>query len=253
MKIAAPSPKCFGRSVGLGDPAKAVRDRLDRSVAKLSAQYAELAAYRTTLGELAKTEAELTKAAAEADELRDRATALERDKRTAEQIPMLRAVVQDLEADIAALDVPDAADVGERLASAVARLAALTERQRDVLRGEAADAVARAERAASELAGLRARTDTAAADVARHESESEQLMAAHGDTLATLAAWSHADLDLAEGMREALPATNGTVLENLHSELEGITKRLTGLDEILGPLLTTHARAYERARQIRSY
>jgi phage-related protein len=118
-----------------------------------------------------------------------------------------------------------------------------------------ANMVARAEAAASELAELRARSDTAAADIASHERDAAALMAEHGDTLSMLAAWGKADLDLAEGMRKALPTTGQTAssaLDSVRTELGDITRRLTALDETLRPLLQAYSRAYEQARQPRS-
>jgi chromosome segregation ATPase len=240
---------------GLGAPAQKVRERLDQSRADLTAKRADVASYRVTLDQFAQTEEELAEVSAEARELSDRITTLERQKKMVAEIPGLRAMVRTLEADIAALDAADAPEVSDRLATAVERLTSLTAHQRAVMSDKAADMVARAETAASELAGLRARADTAAADVARHESDAAALMAEHGDTLSMLAAWAKADLDLAEGMRKAFPTTGQTAestLDRVRTELGAITHRLTELDDILGPLLAAHSRAYEQARQARS-
>jgi DNA repair exonuclease SbcCD ATPase subunit len=237
---------------GLGDPKAKVRESLDRSQAELSAERADVASHRVALDQLMETEGQLAEAATEAQELRDRIAALERVKRSVAEIPALRTMAAALEADIAVLDAADAPEVGERLASAIERLASVTEQQRATLSDEAATMIVRAETAASELGDLRARMDAAASEAARHEGETARLKAEHGDTLAMLAAWSRADLDLADGMRKAIPGTGDSPLESLVGELGGITQRLTELDGILRPLLATHARAYEVARQIRS-
>jgi len=241
------------RIAQLGDPAPAVKNRLERSRTELAAKRADLATLRSALDGLAQTETELDEITLQAGRLQDRVAELERVQRTAAEIPGLRALAQALEQDVATLDAADAPEVSARLAAAVGRLAALTERQRATMGEDAAGVVDRAETAAKELAELQARRDTAAGDLARLESEAAQLLAEHGDTLPMLAAWSKADVDLAEGLRTAILTTGGTVLESLHAELSGINQRLTELDEVLGPLLTKHTRAYEEARKDRPY
>jgi chromosome segregation ATPase len=237
---------------GLGDPGPEARKSLDRSQAELSAQRADVASYRATLDQLKETEGQSAEASAEAQKLRDRIDVLERVKRSVVELPDLRTTADALEAEVAGLDVAEASEVGERLAVAIERIASVTEQHRAALSNEAAALVAKAEAAARELGALRARADAAASDVARYEDEAAQLKAEHGDTLPMLAAWSRADLDLADGMRTAIPSTGERALESVRGELDAITKRLTDLDGILHPLLNAHADAYVEARQIRS-
>jgi chromosome segregation ATPase len=241
------------RIAELGDPAPAVKERLKRSRAELAAKGADLATLRSELDGLAETEKHLDEITTQGRQLHDRVAELEQAQRTAAEIPGLRARVQALELEVAALDAGDGPEVCARLAAAVGQLATLTEAQRAMMGDAAASIADRAEAAARELAELHARRDTAAADVERLESEAAQLMAEHADTLPMLTAWSQADLDLAEGVCTAMLTTGGTVLESLHAELSGITQRLTELDEVLGPLLAKHARAYEEARRVRPY
>lgn len=237
---------------GLGDPAPAVRRRLEQSRGDLYARRANIADYQRTLDEFTHVREELSDASATATALQQQVTMLQRDRALAKAVPQLRGLVQELEADIAALDVPDAAEIRERLDVALERLAALGERQRAVM-GDAAEAmVARAQDAARDLDDLKARTNTAAAEVARRESDAKELMALHGDTLATLEAWSKADHDVAEGLQGVLLTADDNVLAPLRSELERMSRRLGELDEKLTPLLADHARAYDEARKPRS-
>jgi DNA repair exonuclease SbcCD ATPase subunit len=237
---------------GLGAPKSRVRESLDHSREELSTMRAEVAAHRAVLDQLMETQEQFADASIEARELRDRIAALERVKHSVAEIPALREAAAGLEADVAALDAADATAVAERLASAVERLALLSEQQRSALSDDAGAMIVRAESAASELSDLRARADAAAAETARHEDEAAQLKAAHGDTLAVLAAWSRADLDLADGMRQTIPGTSDNPTRSLLGELDGITQRLRELDGVLGPLLDVHASAYEEARKTRS-
>lgn len=239
--------------VQLGDPALSLAQRLERSRQELVTRREELAAARAALDNLTEIEQHLSDITSQAHQLRSRVAELELAQQTAAEIPGLRAKTQALEQDVAALDAADAPEISARLTAAVAQLTTLTERQRASMSEAATTMVARAEAAARELEELEARRDTAAADLDRLAAEAKQLMAEHGDTLPMLAAWSKADLELAEGMRRAMINTVGTVLENVHAELSGITQRLTELDDLLGPMLAAHARAYEDARQIRSY
>lgn len=240
------------RVARLGDPAPAVRERLERSRAELATRRADLATYRTALDGLAETEKQLEEVTTQSRQLRDRITELEHVQRTAAEIPGLRARSRELEQEIKELDAADAPEVSSRLAAALGRLASITERQRAAMSEAAASTVARADTAAKELEELEQRKETAAAELARLEGEAEQLMSAHRDTLPVLAAWSQADLDLAQGLRAAMVTTDGGALEGVSAELNGIRQRLTELDEVLGPLLTEHTRAYEQARQPRS-
>jgi chromosome segregation ATPase len=240
------------RIVGLGDPAPAMERRLKQSTAELAARRADIAAYRTALNGLAATEQDLDATNAQARALRERVDELETAKRTAAEIPALRARVRELEQDIAALDATDGPDVIARFTVAAGRLAALGESQRATVGEEADGLAARAETAARELAELQDRIDTATAELAQHESEAEQLNAAHSDTLPLLAAWSQADLELAAGLRAVLLSTADTPLKAVHAELGGIRQRLTQLDELLGPLLSEQTLAYEQARAARS-
>jgi DNA repair exonuclease SbcCD ATPase subunit len=237
---------------GVGRPGKEMRASLDRSRAKLSEQHADVARYRTTLDDLAETEARLAESSAEAQGLRDQISARERAIRSAEELPGLRRLAEQLEADVAALDVADASEVSARLAAAIEQVASLTRQQRAALSDAAAAVIGRAETATRELEELRKRSDTAAADVARHESDAAQLKEEHGETLAMLIAWGKADLALADGMSTAIPATGGSALNSLRSELRSMTQRLTELDVAIGPLLEEHASAYKKARRIRS-
>jgi chromosome segregation ATPase len=240
------------RIVELGDPAPAVRKRLERSQQELAERRADIAAYRVALEGLAETEKDLGETSAQASALRDQVAMLEAAKRTAAEIPGLRAMVQALEEDLAALDASGGVDVIARLTAATQRLAALTDNQRASASEEAASLAVKVKAAVGELTELRDRVATAAADLARHESDAEQLRAEHSDTLPVLAAWSQADLNLASGLRTALLSTADTPLEAVHAELTGIRQRLEQLDELLGPLLAEQTRAYEQARQVRS-
>ncbi|HEX4829696.1 MAG TPA: hypothetical protein VH478_01210 [Trebonia sp.] len=236
---------------GLGDPAPAVRDRLERSRSDLYARRADITSYRNVLDEFTQVREELAVAAGTASDLQQQVTTLRRDRALAEEVPRLRGLVQELESDVAALDVPDAVQVGERLDVALERLATLGERQRAVM-GDAAEAmIARAQAAARDLDDLKARTDLAAADVARRESDAKELMELHGDTLVMLETWSKANQAVADGLRDVLAARDGRVVEPLRDELGGITLRLAALDDALAPLLAEHARAYEEARKTR--
>ena len=241
------------RIVQLGDPAPAVRERLERSRAELTTRRADLATYRTALDGLAETEKQLEEITAQVRQLRERVTELERVQQTAAEIPGLRARAQALEQEIAELDAADAAEVSARLAAAAGHLASITERQRAAMSEAEASTVVRAETAAKELEELEHRQESAAAELVRLEGEAARLMAEHSDTLPMLAAWSQADLDLARGLRAAMvTATGDTTLASVSAELDGIRQRLTELDEVLGPLLVKHTRAYEQARQARS-
>ena len=159
--------------------------------------------------------------------------------------------MQALEQDIAALDAPDALEVHTRLATAISQLDTFTERQLATMNEAVTSMVGRTQAAAAKLTELQNRVDSAAAELARLEGEAAQLAEDHADTLPTLAAWTQADLDLAEGMSSTMIATGGGTAANLHAELAGIRQRLTELDDVLGPMLAAHTRAYEEARQIR--
>lgn len=239
------------RVARLGDPAPAVRERLERSRTELAARRADLATYRTALDGLAETEKQLEEVTTQSRQLRDRITELERVQQTAAEIPGLRARSRELEQEIKELDAADAAEVSARLAAALGRLASVTEGQRAAMSETAASMAARAETAARELQELEQRKETAAAELAKLEGEAEQLVSEHRDTLPVLAAWSQADHDLAQSLRAAMVTTDGSALEGVTAELNGIRQRLTELDEVLGPLLAEHTRAYEQARQAR--
>jgi hypothetical protein len=113
--------------------------------------------------------------------------------------------------------------------------------------------VAAAQTAARELDELRARRDAAASDLAARESGTAQLAAELSAMLPVLAAWSTADQDLVEGLRATGFAADGSALDHVRNDLADIKRRLTGLDEVLGPLLAAHAQAYEEARKVRPY
>ena len=240
------------RIVGLGDPAPAVERRLEQSQAELVARQADIALYRKALDGLAATEKDLDEVTARARALRERVTELEAARQTAGEIPRLRSMVQALEEDIAALDATDGADVIARVITAAERLATMTDSQRVTAGAKAAGLAARAEAAAEELRGLQDQADTATADLARRENAAEQLKTAHSDTLPMLAAWTKADLDVANGLRTVLLSTADTPLQAVQGELNGMQQRLAQLDEVLGPLLTAQTQAYEQARQVRS-
>jgi chromosome segregation ATPase len=240
------------RIVGLGDPAPAVERRLEHSQAELAARQADIALYRKALDGLAATEKDLDEVTAQARALRERVTELEAARQTAGEIPRLRSLVQALEEDIAVLDAADGADVIARVITAAERLATMTDSQRVTAGEKAAGLAARAEAAARELRELQDRADTATADLSRRENDAEQLKTAHSDTLPMLAAWTQADLDVANGLRTVLLSTADTPLQAVQGELSGMRQRLAQLDEVLGPLLVAQAQSYEQARQVRS-
>ena len=240
------------RIVGLGDPAPAVERRLEQSQAELVARQADIALYRKALDGLAATEKDLDEVTAQARALRERVTELEAAKQTAGEIPQLRSMVQALEEDIAELDATDGVDVIARVITASERLATMTDSQRVTAGEKAAGLSARAEAVAKELRELQDRADTATADLARRENDAEQLKTAHSDTLSMLAAWTKADLDVANGLRTVLLSTADTPLQAVQGELDGMQQRLAQLDEVLGPLLAAQTQAYEQARQVRS-
>lgn len=236
----------------LGDPGPALNERLQRSQAELAAGQADLANYRVVLDELAELEKHRDETTAEARQLQDRVTELERLQRTAAEIPGLRVMADALEREVAALDAADVPEVDARLAAAVGQLAALTLSQRAVMSEAAADMARQAEAAAGELAELQAERDTSAAELARLEGDAALLAAERKETLPMLAAWAKADLDLADSLRTVVLGTGGTTLDSVRAELAGIGRRLTELDDVLGPVLAAHTEAYEQARQPRS-
>jgi DNA repair exonuclease SbcCD ATPase subunit len=237
--------------VGLGDPGRAVSERLEQRRAELAAGRGEVTAYQEKLDDLAETERNHAELTAQAGSLGERISELERVKRLASEIPGLRTQVKVLEEAVAAADVADASEIGTRIVEAAGRLAALTGRQREVLGEEADTLVADAEMAARELDEQRARRDAAATDMAKCESEATQLAAEHLGMLPVLTAWSQADADLAEGLRAAGFGAGGSALETVVTELTSIRQRLTDLDNGLRPLLADHAEAYEEARRVR--
>jgi DNA repair exonuclease SbcCD ATPase subunit len=237
--------------VGLGDPGRAVSERLEQRRAELAARRDEITAYREKLDDLAEAERNHAELTTEVSSLRERVTELERVKRLVSEVPGLRTQVKILEEAVAAAGVADASEVGQRIEQAVGQLAALTGRQREVIGEEADILVAGAEKAAKELAEQRARRDGAAADLAKRESQAAQLAAEHREMLPVLTAWTQADADLAEGLRAADFGAADSVLETVVTELTAIRQRLTDLDNSLRPLLADHAEAYEDARQVR--
>jgi DNA repair exonuclease SbcCD ATPase subunit len=237
--------------IGLGDPGRAVSERLEQRRTELAARRVEVATYREKLDDLAETERSLAEVTAEADRLRQRVGELERAKRLASEIPSLRTKMKALEETVAAANAADTSEIGARIKQAADQLAALTRRQREAIGEEADELVVGAERAARELDEQRARRDAAAADLAKRESEAAQFAAEHAETLPILTAWSQADADLADGLRAAGLGAGGSALETVVTELNGIRDRLTNLDNSLRPLLADHAKAYEDARQVR--
>jgi chromosome segregation ATPase len=237
--------------VGLGEPGRAVSERLDQRRAELATRRGEVAVYRANLDDLAESEQDLAEVTAEVGRLRDRITDLERAKRLASEIPHLRTSLAALEEAVAAADAADLPEIGARIAAAADQFATLTERQREAIGQEADTLVARAEQAAWELGEQRARRDAAAADLAERESQASQLAAEHSEMLPTLTAWSKADADLADGLRAAGFKAGESALQSVEAELYSIRQRLTDVDNTLRSLLADHAKAYEDVRRIR--
>lgn len=237
--------------IGLGDPGRAVSERLEQRRAELVARRGEVAAYRERLDDLAKIERDLAEVTVEAGQLRERVNALERAKRLASEIPGLRVTMKALEEAVAAADAADAPEIGARIAEAADQFAALTRRQREAIGEDADKLVADADNAARELGEQRARRDAAAADLAKRKSEAAQLATEHSEMLPVLTTWSKADADLADGLRAAGFAAGASALESVEAELNSIRQRLTDLDNSLRSLLADHAKAHEDARQVR--
>jgi chromosome segregation ATPase len=239
--------------VGLGDPGRAVRDRLERCRSELSDQRREVAAYRRRLDDLAGSERALAEVTAEASRLRDHISELERAERLASEIPGLRTQAKALEGAVEAAGAADAPEVCARIADAIEQLAALTGLQREAIGAEAEKLADAVQLAFAELSEQRTRRDSAAEELEHHESQAAQLAADHQEMLPVLAAWRQADADLAEGLRAAGFGTGDRAFEAVVSELDSIRQRLTDLDGSLRPLLASHAEAYEAARQMRPW
>jgi hypothetical protein len=237
--------------VGLGAPGKVLRERLEQRQVELATRRREVAAGRARLDDLAESELHLADVTAEASRLAGRINSLERAQRLAAEIPQLRITLKALEETVAAAGMADLPEIGERVAQAAGQFAALTGRQREAIGEEADTLVAHAQRAAVELSEQQALRDTAAADIAKRESEAAQLTAAHRETLPLLAAWSKADADLVDGLRAAGFVASESALQSVDAELRSMRQRLVDVDNSLRLLLADHAAAYEDARRIR--
>jgi DNA repair exonuclease SbcCD ATPase subunit len=238
--------------VGLGDPGRAVSERLEQYRAELATRRGEVTAHRQKLDSLGESERGLAELTAEADQLRTCVSELERAKRLASELPGLRIQVEALEEAVAAVGAADALEIGARITEAAAQFASVTERHQEAVSDQADKLVADADTAARVLEEQRTLRDAAAADLAKRESEATQLAADHKEMLPVLTAWSQADADFAAGLRVAGFESDGSALETVAAELNGIRQRLADLDNVLRPLLADQAKAYEDARRIRT-
>lgn len=243
--------------IELAAPGAEVVSQIAARQAALDRLRAKLTCDRATLEASAEVERQLADAKAEHENLRARIAQLKHAQAVAGELPALRAVLADLEAELGDAEgnavEGSASAVLERLESAIAKILRLSDEQQALLAPGLADMIADAAQAADDVAAARARVDEITNELAARLAEAEQLKQEYDRRLPALEQYRRADSELAVGLSGAAAEPASPALDAVHAALGGIERQLVEVDAQLRPLLQRHADTYEGAMAVRGW